>query len=147
MSFAAAVGKVNISGLLDGEVFPCCDVLHSRMLWGISAEDSVLVIGKGAQLGSEPIKVLAAVVSSDEGFDAELLRGNSVITCGLSGRNTVSVTSKTADTITLSLNRSITTLRGLCEPLELPVPLSAEFGDYDYMAAFAVSLLMGSIGQ
>ena len=68
-----------------------------------------------------------------------------MITCGISGRNTVSVTSKTSDSITLSLNRAIHTLGGLCEPMELPIPLYEGYSDFDHMAAFAATVIFGRI--
>ncbi len=147
MAFAAVVGKVRLDRLLDGGVFPICDVVTMNSLGCLKAEDSVLVIGRKPQLSGGEISAFSVVVNADEQFGREALCGQSVISCGMSGRNTVSVTSKTVDSITLSLNRAITTMKGLCEPLELPVKRVGGCSDYDYMAAFAVSLLLGNTGS
>lgn len=137
-----AVGKVNISALLDGEMFPKCEVICTDNLTEIAAQSSIVVLGKGARI-PERLTAFAAVVNADDELLYEKLRGNAVVTCGIGARNTISVTSKTSERITLSLNRAIHTLNGLCEPLELPIPIVEEYTDYDYMAAFAATLLEG----
>lgn len=142
MNTVIAVGQVNISGLLSGEVFPRCEVVCAQHITEISAQHSAVAAGAGARL-PEGFSALAVIVDADAAVDLAALRGNAVITCGISGRNTVSVTSKTSDRITLSLNRAIHTLNGLCEPMELPVPLYEGYSDFDYMAAFAAAVVFG----
>ena len=144
MNTVIAVGQVNISGLLSGEAFPRCEVVRTQHITEMSAQQSVVVAGEGAQL-PEGFSALAVIVDADSDIDLSKLRGNAVITCGISGRNTVSVTSKTSDSITLSLNRAIHTLGGLCEPMELPIPLYEGYSDYDHMAAFAATVIFGRI--
>ena len=143
MRIAAAVGKVDMTGLLGG-IFPCRQVIYADRINGITAEDCILIIGEGAQLFGD-ISVAAAVLDSDSGVSALSLRGTPVITCGMSGKNTISITSRTEDSLTLSLNRTITAENGIYEPLELPVKLIQGARDFDYMAAFALSLLCGAI--
>ncbi len=133
-------GKVNITGVL-GEV-PPCGVIAAGSYSAVHAEHSVLVLGSGARL-PEKLSVFAVVADADEGFDISCLKGVAVITCGMGSRNTVSVTSKTTERITISLNRGIHTMNGLCEPLELPLPLAEGTSDFGYMAAFAALLLCG----
>lgn len=142
MNTVIAVGRVNISELLSGEVFPRCEVVRAQHITEISARQSVVVAGEGAQL-PEGLDVHAVIVDADADIDLYALRGNAVITCGISGRNTVSVTSRTSDSITVSLNRAIHTLGGLCEPMELPLPLIERHSDFDYMAAFAAAVVSG----
>lgn len=144
MNTVIAVGQVDISGLLSGEVFPRCEVVRTQHITEMSAQQSVVVAGEGAQL-PEGFSALAVIVDADSDIDLSKLRGNAVITCGISGRNTVSVTSKTSDSITLSLNRAIHTLGGLCEPMELPMPLYEGYSDFDHMAAFAATVIFGRI--
>ena len=36
------------------------------------------------------------------------------------------------------------TAAGICDPLELPVPKTGGFDEYDHMAAFAAALLLGN---
>lgn len=145
MKTIIAVGKVNILPLIGSELVPQCSVICAREITALKAEQAVLVVGKDSSLPYE-LSAFAAIVDCDNSFDPRRLKGVPVITCGMGSRNTVSVTSKTTERITLSLNRSIHTLRGICEPLELPLPLYRELEDYDYMAAFAASLLLGNIG-
>ena len=144
MNTVIAVGQVDISGLLSGEVFPRCEVVRTQHIIEMSAQQSVVVAGEGAQL-PEGFSALAVIVDADSDIDLSKLRGNAVITCGISGRNTVSVTSKTSDSITLSLNRAIHTLGGLCEPMELPMPLYEGYSDFEHMAAFAATVIFGRI--
>ncbi len=144
MNTVIVVGDSDISGLLSGEVFPRCEVVITDSAREINARDSVVVAGHVTVL-PERVTAFAAVVDADADIDLSALRGNSVITCGIGCRNTVSVTSKTADRITLSLNRAVHTVKGLCEPLELPVPLYESYTDFDYMAAFAVSVIFGNV--
>lgn len=144
MGVVVAIGAVNILPLLNGGIFPCCDLVCADTVKEVCADDSVIVAGEGAQLPAH-IEALAIVVDADSELDTLSLFGNAVITCGIGSRNTVSVTSKTTDMITLSLNRAIHTQQGLCEPMELPVPRLDGCSDFDHMAAFAVAVLLGDI--
>lgn len=146
MNTVIAVGQVNISGLLSGEMFSQCEVVRAQHITEISAQQSVVVAGEGARL-PEGLWALAVIVDADADIDLSKLRGNAVIACGISGRNTVSVTSKTSDSITLSLNRAIHTLGGLCEPMELPVRICEGYSDFDYMAAFAAAVIFGNFNK
>ena len=145
MRAVITVGKLDILPLLDGSTLPRCGVVCTPVLSSLHAEEAVLIVGDGAVL-PDRLCVMAAVVDSDSGFRQHRLNGTPVITCGLGSRNTISITSKTAEYVTLSLNRSIHTLNGLCEPLELPMPVLDGMEDYGYMAAFAASILLGNIG-
>lgn len=145
MNAVIAVGKVKISELLSGDPFAQCEVVCADSLTELSAKRSVVIAGEGAVL-PEGLTAFAVVVDADADIDLSALRGNSVITCGIGGRNTVSVTSKTADSITLSLNRAVHTAKGLCEPMELPVPLYEGCSDFDHMAAFAAAVIYGIVG-
>ncbi len=83
------------------------------------------------------------VIVDGETFTGKIPRGVQLITCGISPKNTVSITSRTAEKLTLSLNRSIRTLTGkLCEPLEQPVDVPENADEYDVMAAFAAGMLL-----
>ncbi|MGN0687214.1 MAG: hypothetical protein ACI4KA_03810 [Oscillospiraceae bacterium] len=146
MKTIAVTGNCGITKILDGTILPGCNIICAEKLSEISADDVPLVIGENAVL-PDRLSVLAAVVNCDVYFDLSALKGTAVICCGHSCKNTVSVTSKTSEFITLSLNRSIHTLKGLCDPLEMPLPLlQTVTDDYDYMAAFAASIILGNIG-
>ena len=145
MSFALITGNSGAAALF-GDVFPECGTAAADNIRNITAPECAVIFGEDCRRAPRQTRALAAVISSDSSFDTSGLVGVQVITCGASGKNTVSVTSRTADSMTLSLNRSIQTLRGICEPLELPVPAPADADAYDYMAAFAASLALGLIG-
>ncbi len=103
----------------------------------VNCGSAVIIAGKNADFAVN--SALAVIV--DEGVSGELSRGVQLITCGVSPKNTVSITSRTDEKITLSLNRSIKTQRGVVEPLEKPV-LKENFSEFDLMAAFCAKLLI-----
>lgn len=141
-----AVGDVDIGvlrgcGLLDG-----CAVVRCSKLCEVYAENAVLVLGRDAELRCDISDVFAAVVCSELCHPVERLKGVPILTCGMGARNTISVTSRTSDRMTLALNRRIATVRGCCEPMELPLSLCASSDDYDHMAAFAAAVVLGRVG-
>lgn len=141
-----AVGDVDFGvlrgcGLLDG-----CAVVRCSDLCEVYAENAVLVLARDAVLRCDVSDVFAAVVCSEYRSPVERLRGVPILTCGMGARNTISVTSRTSDRMTLALNRRIATVRGCCEPMELPLPLCASSDDYDHMAAFAAAVVLGRVG-
>lgn len=111
----------------------------------IDCENAAVIVGKKARLN---VKNALGVIVDGESFSGKMTSGVQLITCGISPKNTVSVTSRTDDKLTLSLNRTIRTANGVCEPLELPVTLSENSrSEYDIMAAFAARLLLGNCPQ
>ncbi len=112
----------------------------------IDCPECVVVLGYGAEL---PVVRSAAgvLINGDCGGElpVERLGGVQLITCGRCGKNTVCLTSDSGETVTAALNRAVTTLYGVCEPLEYPMdrlPGTSEFG---CMAAFAAAVLLGKI--
>lgn len=114
-------------------------VIKSPNCAEINCHDAVVILG-----GSADIKISAAlgVIVDSETFRGRIPRGIQLIDCGLSQKSTVFITSRTEDKITLSLSRSIRTASGICDPLELPVPLPEGTSDFDIMAAFAAKILL-----
>lgn len=108
----------------------------------IDCESAAVILGAGAR--AEIRSALGVIVDGDEPAD-DLPRGVQLITCGVSPKNTVSITSRTPDKITLSLNRSIRTQSGVIEPLEQPVPANSSISEYELMASFAAKLLTGPL--
>ena len=109
----------------------------------VDCDEAAVIVGRD---GDVSVRCALGVIVDGERFSGSLPRGVQLITCGISPKNTVSVTSRTDDKITLSLNRTIRTQNGVCEPLEQPVNLiNAVTADeeYDIMAAFASKLLLG----
>lgn len=107
----------------------------------IDCENAAVIVGRGV---SPNVRSALGVIVDGESFSGRIPRGIQLITCGFSPKNTVSVTSRTDDKITLSLNRAIRTANGtVCEPLEQPVALEKPHTDeYDIMAAFAAKLML-----
>lgn len=109
----------------------------------IDCPEAVVILGAGAR--AEIRAALGVIVNGDEPSD-NLPRGVQLITCGVSPKNTVSITSRTPEKITLSLNRSIRAKNGAVEPLEQPEPLDEQFSEYgseyEQMALFAAELLL-----
>lgn len=104
----------------------------------INAPQSVVIMQNGAEAD---VRAALAVVVDDDSI-RNFPRGIQLITCGISSKNTISVTSRADDKITLSLNRAVHGKSGLIEPLEQPVERIGGFSEYDYMAAFAAELLL-----
>ena len=104
----------------------------------VDCEFAAVIAGKGAELD---VRSALGVIVDGESFRKKIPRGIQLITCGISSKNTVSITSRTADKLTLSLNRSIRTVSGICEPLEQPVDVPDSADEFDVMAAFAARVL------
>lgn len=134
-------GDTNAGGLF-GRAFPAVELICARGNVEVNAKNSV-VIAKN----SRPAVVSALGVITEENAELDIPRGIQLIDCGNSQKNTVSITSRTADKITLALNRAVKTENGMCEPLELPIPFFDGFSEFDYMSAFAAALLQGNIIQ
>ncbi len=105
----------------------------------IDCGEAAVIVGKN---GVANVRCALGVIVDGERFSGEMPRGVQLITCGISPKNTVCVTSRTDEKITLSLNRTIRTQNGVCEPLELPVDAVGADEEYDVMAAFAARLLL-----
>lgn len=107
----------------------------------IDCPEAVVILGAGAR--AEIRAALGVIANGDEPAD-DLPRGVQLITCGVSPKNTVSITSRTPEKITLSLNRSVRAKTGVVEPLELPVEFESDnpLSEYEMMAGFAAELLL-----
>lgn len=128
------IGESRAEKLLSG--YP---IVKARDYATVDSENAVVILGKNARCKIN--SALSVIVDGDEPFDS-LPRDVQLISCGVSPKNTVSITSRTPEKLTLSLNRSIRTASGICEPLELPVKALESVSEYDIMAAFAANLLL-----
>ena len=115
-------------------------VIKTEKKADIDCDEAAVIVGRD---GDVSVKCALGVIVDGERFSGSLPRGVQLITCGISPKNTVSVTSRTDEKITLSLNRTIRTQNGICEPLEQPVDMVGTDDEYDIMAAFAAKLLLG----
>ena len=148
MSIAIVIGNSRCTDLF-GDIFPHCGFVHADYMRCVDSAEQPVIFGEDINSGWSCKNALAAVVNADsDSFEriADKLCGIRMVSCGVSPRNAISVTSRTTTALTLSLNRSIKTVCGICEPLELPVELRSGFSEYDIMAAFAACLLLGKIG-
>ena len=141
MGFVLTAG--DFTGELFGGVFPECGLISADMVRTVDAADCVLILRDDSPKLS--IKNALGVVFNGDTPPEILPDGIQLISVGIGAKNTVSISSRAADSITLSLNRTIQTEKGVCEPLELPVAADESANVYDYMSAFAASVLMGKI--
>lgn len=113
----------------------------------VDCAECAVIVCEGAET---PLVSSAAgvMINGDGAADilADRVSGVQLITCGRGAKNTVSVTSDNGEVLTLSLNRAVETLRGICEPMELPVERRGR-SDYICMAEFAAMILLGEIAQ
>ncbi len=145
MGAVITYGKSGASELFGG-IFPECPEVAVDGNGSVRAGDGVIIFAENCHYAPEGTKALAAVINGDTSFDASNLKETQIITCGIGAKNTISVTSRTADSMTLSLNRSLQTLKGICEPQELPIKTPSDAVPYDYMSAYAASLVLGKMG-
>lgn len=115
-------------------------VISGKGFSRVDCEDCALVVGRNFSEDLRNVIGSVAGVIAGEEFRGSMPRGVQLITCGISHKNAVSVTSRTEERLTLSLNRSLRTRSGVVEPLEFPVPATAD--EYELMAAFAARLLL-----
>lgn len=116
-------------------------VIAGKSFTRIDCRDCALILGREISENLRPVVgEIAGVIASEE-YRGSVPQGAQLITCGISHKNAVSVTSRTDERLILSLNRSLRTKNGVVEPLELPV--SAGGDEYELMAAFAARLLLG----
>jgi hypothetical protein len=101
-------------------------------------------VPRGARIEIPP--AFFAVIDSDNGEAADLLRGDGIqtVTCGLSQKDTLTFSSLENDRAVVSLQRRLTALDGReIEPVELPVLCAPASREYPLLAAVAVLLLTG----
>lgn len=134
MGLVVIAGKFSLGGLPEG-----VSLIRADGCSLVDCADAAVILGAGAR--AEIRSALGVIADGDEPAD-DLPRFVQLITCGVSPKNTVSITSRTPEKITLSLNRSIRTQRGVIEPLELPVPANDSLSEYELMASFAAELLL-----
>ena len=127
------------AGKLFGRIFPEEEFVVAQKRAVINSPSAVVIVEKNA---SAEIKSALGIIADEDGCFGEFPRGVQLITCGVNPKNTVSFTSRSNDKITLSLNRSIRTKNGIVQPLELPADYLDGLSEFDYMAAFAASLLL-----
>lgn len=127
---------------LFGTVFPPSGTITVTGRIRVRSADSAVIIGKNGEAHIE--NALGIIVSGDDP-PTDIPAGIQLITCGAGAKNTVSFSSLTESGITLSLNRSMNTAAGRCDPLEFPAAGTGGADVFSYMSAFAAALLLGII--
>lgn len=119
-----------------------CDMICADDVF-VSSQECAVIFGREGRLRAE--HALGVIIDGDAQYDEPhyISTGIQLITVGLGSKNTVSVSSRTSDTVTVSLNRSVKTLRGVCEPFELPIKSAAK--DTGLLYSFAAKVLLGKI--
>ena len=124
---------------LFGQVFPGQEFVIAQNHAVINAPSAAVIV---ENLAVAKIKSALGIIADEDGCFGGFPRGVQLITCGVNPKNTVSFTSRSNDKITLSLNRAIRSKNGIAEPLELPADFLNGLTEFDYMSAFAASLLL-----
>ena len=141
-------------GLLSGYAIkgePAFLLCHSDAPLNLCLEQCIVVFCKGTP--PQPIELSKGSVCIVESSNTEalsLLRGceRTVICCGMSGRDTLSVSSLERNSASVSLQREITTFQGqTVDPGDIPVALSLPADAYSLSAAVGVLLLSGADPQ
>lgn len=134
MGFVCAIGdfSTDFFSLLRG-----ISVISGSGIEIVDCAECVIIVAGQAD-GVCIRRALGVIVAEDCGLSVPC--GVQLISCGLSHKNAVSVTSRTDERIILSLNRSLRTEYGIAEPLEMPA--SASVCEYELMAAFAARLML-----
>lgn len=134
MGFVCAIGdfSTDFFSLLRG-----ISVISGSGIEIVDCAECVIIVAGQAD-GVCIRRALGVIVAEDCGLSVPY--GVQLISCGLSHKNAVSVTSRTDERLILSLNRSLRTEYGIAEPLEMPASASA--CEYELMAAFAARLML-----
>lgn len=139
MALTVIAGECNSDRFLNG-----ISIIKTSGQSAVNCSSAAVIIGGNAKV---TVKNALGVIIDGENYSQTLPCGIQVITCGISSKNTVSITSRTLEKLTLSLNRTIQTISGFCEPLEFPVNIPVNALEYDIMAAFAAKLLLSGGGK
>lgn len=134
------VGNVSLSAL-PGDI----PVISAEKVSVVDFPECAVIIGEGAEI-PQVKRAAGVMINGDSGgsFPAERLSNVQLITCGRGGKNTVSITSDSGETLTLALNRAVNSLNGCVEPMEQPMKRTSA-PEYDCMAAFAAAILIGKV--
>jgi len=91
------------------------------------------------------LKNCTAVVNAENSFSIKTLAGKELqtITCGLSGKDTITISSFTGDCVMISLQREIVSCSGkIIQPKEFPIKIGSTKNLYIIMSYAAAGLLI-----
>ncbi len=109
-----------------------------------SVNNGILLMKENGTIPPAVPSGITAIINADNEAQLKAVHkmGIPAVTCGLSATSTISFSSETEDTLTISLNRSITALSGkTIEPLEIPVK-KENYSRYSLMSFAALRLLL-----
>ena len=109
LGFVLTVG--DFTGGLFGDVFPACGLISAEGEVTIDAADCAVILCKSSPKIN--IKNALGVIFNGDTPPENLPDGVQLISVGIGAKNTVSISSRAADSITLSLNRTIHTESGV----------------------------------
>ncbi len=110
----------------------------------IEVNDSILLMKEDGTVPTTLPSDITAIVNADnmEQLKAVQEHGIRTVTCGTATTATISFSSETDETLTVSLNRSITALSGrTIEPLEIPLK-KEDFSRYSLMSFAALRMIL-----
>lgn len=125
-------------------------VIQTNSVHRAFSENTIVVLLPSARMEflSSATKSVLFVVRSTMGEQLKYLaqKDLSAITCGLSGKDTITVSSHFENRMTIALQRELKTVeKTVVEPLELPFQLSEKVDWYHVMTLAALLLLTGAI--
>lgn len=118
--------------------------------YGIELHDHSQILGNAFFIGRDRLHTLqgdcAVIVDSGDSASLLALSGLNLtaVTCGTSASDTLSLSSLTADSAAVSLQRTIGTMSGAqIEPCEIPVTITAPISNRCLLLSCALLLLLG----
>ena len=117
----------------------------------LSVEKAILIFDSGAALDSLSLKGQFVAVTASENAEAiKLLKKKKIpaITCGMSSKDTVSLSSRGEGSACVCIQREIEALSGQrVEPREVAVKYEGELSEYSIMAATVTLMLCGALPE
>lgn len=116
----------------------------------VQSPDTILVFSEHC-VPSKPLNIDASVICIASSSNTDLLKMLAdtharVITCGMSGKDTVTYSSKSDYAISISLQREMLNCTGqIIEPLELVFSLEEHYRSYELLTYAAILILLGVI--
>jgi hypothetical protein len=112
----------------------------------------IIILRGNGGYGLSQVETEKTVVIVDSCDQAQLAyvskAGLPAITCGLYGKDTVTMSSMTGERAVINLQRSITCFNGeIAEPQEIPVTMRSSLDQYLLMSAACIFILTGNSGR
>lgn len=118
----------------------------------IQSDNTIIIFKDMVDINIEPVKGHRAVAVLDS-CNEKLIplvasTGLPAVTCGLSARDTITLSSIGSESAVIDLQRSINCFNGsIAEPQEIPVYLGASVDSFALMAAASIYILSGKVDR